>query len=271
MWTFSGIRRMCQTRRYLGIFAGLILSAGAAQAQKYRPFEIPPEDFASRIKVLAVAPLLLPDSVTDKAQVRRTFDSLLVASLANHGYQVVPSSDVDTLWRRVSDSLKAGRDSAVAARDTGRLMAIERAKISAVANAFHVDAVVVPVLGVTLAVFNSGWARWDGVSQGSQSSGATMAGALGGRGGRGEIPALSLFVMVRDTTGAMLYFNPGGVHVLARRVVGGKGVLLGGGGKFLPIPLDSAVIDADRNAEAVRIAVAPLGPAEIAKLAKKKK
>jgi hypothetical protein len=98
------------------------------------------------------------------------------------------------------------------------------------------------------AKFDQGTAEWDGVKQSYQSFGKKFLTALFGGGTYGKTAALSVWVVLEDIHGKLLYSNRGGLQLY----------LVPSGRDWVPIGPGEVYADPVRNATAVHLALAPL-------------
>ncbi len=89
-------------RLLLPVLAAL---AGAAAAKELNPYEIPKEQFAARIQVIALETPRVPADVANPARVRTWIEEQLTQRLRAKGYRVIASREHATLWRQLSERL----------------------------------------------------------------------------------------------------------------------------------------------------------------------
>ena len=113
---------------------------------------------------------------------------------------------------------------------------------------FQADAWLHPHIVFASAKFDQGNAAWDGAKQSYQSFGKKFLTALFGGGTYGKTAALSLSVDLEDMHGKDLYTDQGGLQLY----------MVPSGHDWVKIPPGELYADSARNANAVRLALAPL-------------
>lgn len=228
-------------RRFVLAMLCLLLASGAWAEKKkeYDPFQIPREQFRSSIKIIALRSPTLPDGLSRPDEVSASFESLITAELTSAGIGVVPAKEFDQLWKQGADSVGGLFDATTGKLDPAKLKALRGSVGRALKEKFNADAVLFPQFRIVKASFRSGRASWDGVKQ-TMTKG--FWGAMAGGNTYGTIPAISLIVFIDNDDGKDLFINSGGLQVAVK---------LGGGGKFVDLPVDSLFTDPERNATAV--------------------
>ena len=232
-----------------------ILAAGLGAAcsghTSYNPFIVPQDRIYGSVRTIALAPVCACGAPQELASVdpsRGKFDSLLTAALRTAGFAVVPSSETEAIWHRVSDSLGGLFNAATGERDTVKFNTARALTMRELEMRFHADAWLHPIIVVASAKFDGGEAKWDGTTQSYQSFGKKFLAALFGGGTYGKTPALSVRLVLENVHGKDLYSNQGGLQLY--EVPSGR--------DFVPIPRAQLYADPVRNADAVRLALAPL-------------
>jgi len=207
------------------------LLALAAPAHAAKAFDVPEQEFFTRVHVVAVAPCRFPawisnsDTLAARSDsVRWHVDSLIVARLTAAGLRVISGHEVDAAYQQVVDSLGGLFDPATGVMDTVREAVANTRSRAIVHEQHHPDVWLFPIVFQTTAMFESGWAHWDGAKQKivPESVGRGMFKALTFRtpdsGYQGHLTALSLFMAIEDgaTPGQSLYSWSGGIHATAR-------------------------------------------------------
>lgn len=187
-------------------------------------------------RTVALHPLVVlgvetPDSVV------ATFDSLFIAQLEIGGYTVVPSKESAAIWRRLVDSVQGFYDPITGDTVQAEFAAVHTGTLRELATRFGAVAWLRPTIGMVTAEWRRGRAHWDGVSEGMSSP----------SGGNGSVGALTLVVVVEDTSGRVVATGRGGIQVLAKIK----------GSQYQAIPRDKVLTDYDRNLKAVQLALRP--------------
>jgi hypothetical protein len=219
--------------------------AACASSQKRNPFIVPKETFSGSLRIVAVAPVRLPGDVEDPEPLRARYAALLADRLRGAGLTVVPPEQVGPIVEERTREAGGLFDPVTGKVDESRARTLRAAIGRDLKERFGADAWIDPQVRVVHAPVSHDQAQWDGVSdavnQGFfQKLLLTHSGAM---------PALSLAVWLVDAQGAQLYANAGGIHVLSHITLGGS-----------PVRRTRAELfeDEARNADAVRIALAPL-------------
>jgi hypothetical protein len=179
---------------------------------------------------LAVLGGAIPDSMVS------TFDSIFIAELSTGGYTVVPSKESAAIWRRLVDSVQGFFDPITGDTVQAEFAAVHTGTLRELATRFGAVAWLRPTIEMVSAEWHRGKARWDGASEGVSPGG-----------GNGSVGALTLVVVVEDTSGRVVATGRGGVQVLAKFK----------GSRFEAIPPDELLTDYERNLKAVQIALQP--------------
>jgi len=236
-----------RTLRLMGVTAaGLI--AGCAGHTPYDPFIVPQDRIYGSIKTIAIAPVTAPSDLGSVDPTRGKFDSLIAGQLRSAGFAVVPPEESAAIWKRVTDSLGGLFNAGTGARDTVKLNTARALAMAELRARFQADAWLHPRIVFASAKFDQGNAQWDGAKQSYQSFGKKFLTALFGGGTYGKTSALSLWVDVEDIHGKDLYINQGGLQLY----------LVPSGHDWVKIPSGELYADPARNANAVRLALAPL-------------
>ena len=166
-------------------------------------------------------------------------DPLVAHELATRGFTVVPAADVQALTTRIMDSEGGFFDPHTGRRDEVRFRRVRERTSTELGAQLHCDATVNATLALVTAPWKNGHAEWDGFEEGM------APGLLGGYGAFGYLPALSIWISVRDVHDRELFFGTGGIQVLQKL---SQGFLTE---KFEGVAEDTVLGDAAANARAV--------------------
>lgn len=214
------------------------------RAPKTDPFLASKQDFQRGVRVLAVAPVVIPDGLPDPAPVTNTFASLIDETLRRHGFSVVRPQEYEKTWLTIAGG--GFIDSTTGERDE---VAMTRAMIRTLESLgadFDIEGILFPSIVVVEAPFGAGSAAWDGVEQRVETGDAMTRFFAGSQ--RGVIDALSLKVTIRSPEGDAVFVNLGGIEVLSKMV----------GKEFTTVPRQELFTDEERNRKAVETALKPL-------------
>ena len=224
------------------------LGVGCAGHAPYNPFIVPQERIYGSVKTIAIAPVIAPSDLGSVDPSRGKFDSLIAGQLRSAGFAVVPPEESEAIWKRVTDSLGGLFNAATGERDTVKLNTARAVAMRELQTRFQADAWLHPHIVFASAKFDQGNAAWDGAKQSYQSFGKKFLTALFGGGTYGKTAALSLSVDLEDIHGKDLYTDEGGLQLY----------MVPSGHDWVKIPPGELYADSARNANAVRLALAPL-------------
>lgn len=225
---------------------GALLLGGCASAPVHNPFIGGPAA-VSAMRTIALASTDLPKDVSDRSSLQQRFDSAFVTELKAAGFVVIPPAQVEPIWRSLADSAKV-YDSNTGKLDPDKQAALMGAMSREMKTRFGADAWVLPDFTVRSARYGGGWCSWDGTKQYVQTKGELLKNAFFGISKSGVVPALSVRVVISDSTGRELYRGYGGVAALVKMTAGGSE----------DVAREKAFADATRNMGAVRLALEPL-------------
>jgi hypothetical protein len=203
-------------------------------------------EFKRNVKILAVAPLEIPEGLPDAAPVVNEFSSMIDEELNRYGYSVVRPQQYEATWKKVSGESGDFRDPTSGERDEAGISQAMFRTLDELRADFELDGVLFPSIIVVEAAFGVGTAAWDGVEQRIETGGPVTGFFSGSQ--RGVIGALSLRVSIRDKGGKELFLNSGGIEVLSK--IDGKA--------FVSVPRQELFTDKERNRVAVATALKPL-------------
>lgn len=222
-------------RRLVGMAVVVVLHAGTAIGTG----SVGPA-FASDttdIGIIALLPTSVPSRVPNGATGQRVLDSLIAAELNAAGYAIVPVEVVRPVWGRIVDSVRGFYDPASGEVIPEKLAAVR----GAVAREVGAGALLEGrVAMIRLPFKGSKKVEYDGVSEK-----VTPAGDMSG-----EVSAISLVVVVSDTSGTALHCGRGGIQLLA------KGTLWST--RVREVKPEKVFAESDRNLAAVRRALGGL-------------
>lgn len=154
------------------------------------------------VRVIALLPTSIPSDAPNSIVGRRILDSLIQAVLTRSGFEVAPPSVVEPVWRRLADSVRGFYDPA-----TGKLIAEKWAAVSgAAARELGAWGILHAKVGVIPVSYGGGTPiEYDGVREG-----------IGPTKGEGVVHALTLSVIVFDSSGVPVQCGRGGIQLLAK-------------------------------------------------------
>lgn len=235
----------------IAVMAAVVLGTGCATT-KYNPFRVGKEEIRSSVKTMALATLEAPSDLPDSKEMRADFETLLTTELQTAGFEVVPSKEYEEVFTRMQGQMGGFFDPMTGKADKERLKQVQDLCRREVAAKFHADAVLYPGLFVVQARLIQQVAYWDGVKE-TAIAGNWAERLLSGN-YLGSLPALSLWITLKDTSGADLYVNGGGLQLI--------GKVKGLGGRVIEVPPQELLVDYQQKSRAVEIAIKPLREGE---------
>lgn len=224
-----------------------LIGGGCATTAPHNPFLITQEEFYSKIKTIALAPVGVPRDLEDPDPVRAKFESLIEAKLREAGFSVVPSRDSAGLFETMNKQLGGMFDPVTGKRDETKFKTVREHFLREAQTKFKADAVLYPNIRTGPARFAGAQASWDGTTE-SLAVTEGFWGLLSVGNVQGTTAALSLSVTIEDIHGVDAYLNWGGIQLISKVSYG----------KFVPVPRSQLFVDEKRNAAAVSIALGPL-------------
>ncbi len=224
----------------------LVGSGCAVKQPPYNPFKIPEDQFRSKIKTVALSPVIVPDGLEKSDQVKAKFEALLDAKLRKMGFMVVPSKEYDAIWKKMMEKVGGFFDPVTGKRDDAKFKAVKSHMLREVNAKLKADAVLYSAIQVFPVQFNRNQASWHGTSE-SLVAGGSLQKFFSNQ-FHGTVSALSLGVDISDPNEVDMYVNWGGIQVLGRV----------SGWQVVKIPAEEILTNEERNAEAVELALDPL-------------
>lgn len=212
------------TLRYLW-FPWLLFAALATPSGSRRPH------------VIAPISTVLPSGLQDSSS-QALFDSLVAIQLTGAGFVVLPPAATDSVWRETVRAAGGYFDPHTGLVVPEKLWAARTATLERLQGTLAADALLFPEIKVVKVHYYRSWAVWDSVSE------RVLLDE-----GSGEVPALTLQVVVTEADGRPRYCGRGGIQVLV------KGNLLHGPRGVKP---EKLFRNSERNGSAVQFALQPL-------------
>lgn len=230
----------------LAVTALLVGCSSKPRVVKTDPFLMPSEEFKKNVKIVAVAPLGVPEGLADPTLLITEFSNTIDDQLRSYGYTVVRPQQYQAIWKKLSAESDGFINPVTHERNEIKMTEAMFRTLDALDADFKLDAVLFPSIVLVKAQFGAGTAVWDGADQQIETGGAVTSLLSGSQ--HGEIGALSLNVRIRGKDGGELFINSGGIEVLSK--MSGK--------EFVSVPRQNLFTDKERNRKAVTIALEPL-------------
>jgi len=230
------------------LFAAVALCSCSSKprAPESDPFLSSNRELNSTVRILAVAPVLIPEGLEDPAPVIGIFASLIDEELSSRGFSVVRPQDYEKSWKAVVGDSGDFVDPKTGERDEAAMSRAMTLTLEKLGAEFQIKGVVFPSIVVVEAPFAAGSACWDGVEQ-RVETGDFMTRFLSGS-QHGVVGALSLKISIRSPAGEALYQRQGGIEVLSTMA----------GRDFSAVPRKELFQNLERNRNAVEAAFKPL-------------
>jgi hypothetical protein len=242
---------------FLGVLLAVIGSACSASSE-HRTVPAPREDVLRGNETIVLTPVVLPEELEGHEAAAVELDSLIASFLASSGYSLIPADEYTAVWDGILQQMGGIYDFHSGELDNDRFdLARERLFID-LTELYQADAVLYPEVWIVDAPFSEGVAKWDGTSEAMVGFGIRLLDALGAAFSQdagsqlpvGTVRALSLVVFLEDMSGGEVFSNAGGIQVLEKVGSNPSDIEAVRDGELL--------VDLERTAEAVDIALAPL-------------
>lgn len=228
--------------------AATLFGAGCTTAPPpYNPFKVPEQGFRDKFNTVAIAPVTVPGDLTEADPVKAKFASFIETKLREAGFTVVSSKETLDMFQNMSKQLGGIFDPVTGKRDEAKFKAAREHTLRELGTKFKAAAVVYPTIFAGPARFGGGTAHWNGASESIAMAQGFLA-SLQVNTLSGTTRALSLGISFEDINGTDLYFNAGGIQLVAKY----------SGGQLAAVPRDQLFLDDGRNAAAVNRALEPL-------------
>lgn len=228
------------------VLATLVFAcAKGPKVEKTDPFLVAREDVRPGIKVVALAPITIPEGLPEPDPIKDKFLTRIESKLKASGLSVVRPYEYTRTWNKYVEDFGAIVDPNTGERNESSLVTATVRTLDDLKAGFDVDAIVIPSVVVVKATFMGGKAWWDGTSQRIQTSSPVSEFLSGGY--EGVVSALSLRVSIWTPDGTHLYLNAGGIEALS----------VAEGAEFSPVPRQSLFTDEAKINKAVDIALDP--------------
>jgi hypothetical protein len=188
-------------------------------AKEESPFLVPRDQILGSIHTIVLGPLLT-NGFTPPVEVAARYRSLVHERLVKLGWDVVDSDQLNSAFGAAIKQVGGLYDPMTGKVDPDRLRTLTQAAIKALSLAAPPDGIAIVALVKTSAVQKFGNVDWDGAQQSALTLGPAInrgtlfGGTENGSAGEGGISALSLQIMLRDTSGTVLYDARGGIQLL---------------------------------------------------------
>lgn len=186
----------------------------------YEPFKVNREEFLTKVKTIALAPLTVPGDLEDAEQVKDKYESLISLKLGERGFTIIPSKEFQAVYKKTMEQMGGVFDPMTGKLDESKGEALQTHTLRELQRTTHSDAVLYPRLYPFTVRHVNGVATWDGVSESIKGARVESwidryVAAIGVGGAHGTVTALSLVVVINDIDAVKMCANAGGVQLLA--------------------------------------------------------
>jgi hypothetical protein len=179
----------------------LALLAGCLGGPKLK---VPVKEMERRVKTLCTAPLELEFQLDGSGERIHGYQAILLQELHRTSWEIVAPERYAAVSRRVSAEEGGFYDPITGEADEARRARTAKRIREAVRSELGCEATLHPSIVVVGAPWSEGNVNWDGTTQG-----LSIVWKLDE-----PVPALSLWVSIRDELDQELFFGTGGIHIL---------------------------------------------------------
>ena len=216
----------------------------------YDPFILSRSEIYDRVDTLAMMPLQFPNFDRKKEVIAR-YEALITERLEAAGFNVIPAEESSSIMKSFIEQLEGMFDPITGQVDKEKRKAVNNHLVQELDAKYDFDTYVAPKIVIVKANWSGNSAAWDGVTETVTGKTGFWA-AFSNSNMAGTIPAMSLFVVLRDKTESEGYYvGKGGIQLVAR-----YGETFTGG--FVDIPKSQWFIDEEKDVTAVDIALSAL-------------
>jgi hypothetical protein len=202
---------------------------------------------AKAIDVFVLAPTEVPSELPQADQAKLVFDTAISEKLTQAGFQLVGQEVFAEKMAAVTREKGGAYDATTGKRDEKKFQELQKASLKQIQTTTGAKALLRAKVTSVPARFSGCKASWDGTTQDVSTTflGIFCSSAQA----HGKVTALSLIVTLEDIDGNVLYFNGGGIQLLAK---------ISFGLDFQDVPKEELLTDKTRNRAAVDQALGPL-------------
>ncbi len=216
----------------------------------YDPFVISRSEIYERVDTLAMMPLQCPD-FDRKEEVSARYEALITERLEAAGFKVIPSEESSSIRNSMIEQMGGMFDPITGHVSEEKRQAVSDHLVQEMNAKFDIDAYIVPKIVIVEANWTGNAAGWDGVTDTTTGKTGFWA-AFSNPNLGGTLPAMSLFVVLRDKTDSEGYYvGRGGIQLVAH-----YGETFGSG--YVDIPQLYWFADQEKDVTAVNIALSAL-------------
>lgn len=238
------------------LVAGIVLCVPVTAAELP-----PPDEVRARLKTVAVMPLLAPDVVPNQAVVQQRIEQAIEERLTAAGLTVIPATAMREIQSRFREALGGYYDPHKGRVDEARAKAFTEHTETEFRRLHEAGAWLYPRVVHRRAFAKGPHASWDGVQESSTGAEGGLKKTFGAPQVVGQLPALSLVVVLFDPIGDPLYGRRGALQLLEYFEATSFGAQLFGGGsstQYVPVDPGSIMVDPAREQRAISLALDPL-------------
>jgi hypothetical protein len=238
------LRRLPRLPLRLGACGGLALLAACGLPLEPAPgLRVPAPELRGHIDTVCLSPCTVTFDFPDRAAKLAALQGEIRSVLEGAGFIVVPSDAVVEVFRQVNEDEGGYFDPHFGWRDEPKWQRVRTRAYGELERRHQCDALLLPAIAMVVAPWANGTARWDGVED-------SMASTWSALGSFGRVPALSLWITVRDMQDREIYFHTGGIQVVQQL----RDSFLRSSFEF--VSENDLLADQNRNRNAVRASLA---------------
>ena len=228
----------------------LIAAVTSCVTPVYDPFITSRSEIYERVETLAMMPLQFPD-FDRKEEVVARYEALITERLEAAGFNVIPSEESSSIMNSMIEQLGGMFDPITGQVAKEKRKAVNDHLVQELSAKYDFDAYVEPKIVIVKANWGGNSATWDGVTETVTGKTGFWA-AFNNSNMSGTVPAMSLFVVLKNKTESGAYYvGKGGIQLVAH-----YGETLAGG--FVNIPKSKWFVDEEKDVTAVDIALSAL-------------
>ncbi len=232
-------------------FIFLVAAITGCVTPPYDPFVLSRSEIYERVDTLAMMPLQCPD-FDRKEEVSARYEALITERLEAAGFKVIPSEESSSIRNSMIEQMGGIFDPITGQVSEEKRQAVSDHLVQELNAKFDFDAYIAPKIVTVKANWNGNSATWDEVTESVTGKTGFWAGLFSNQNMYGTLPAMSLFVVLRDKTDSEGYYvGRGGIQLAAH-----YGETFAGG--FVDIPESEWFVDQEKDVTAVNIALSAL-------------
>lgn len=181
-----------------------ILQAGRANADG-DPYAVPRESVRTRVKTIALRPVVLPPATADAPAARAAIEGAVTRTLQAKGYAVIPSTEFENIWHRMAQQLGGVFDPITGKLDEKKHAVAYDFTARELATRFRADAALLPAVSQDELVASDGGFKFWAAGEAITWRGEPLRPGLGGANRPQRVLGTYLAVFLHDPQGNGMY------------------------------------------------------------------